>query len=182
MHRNQRYQIPKALRQVTLWVHPEGRVIGSLFLNFHTKNGAGVEDPFDALNEPTPFLALQRTDPEELRFYNKRAIVRVEYQVEDHEEEEEPPPEGVTMLRCQLSMMDGSLIEGTVQQQLPPSRARLYDYLNMANERFAKLYMEDGYACLVNKSYIVCVSHLDDRRGVELQRLTDEMTMDETYA
>ena len=39
MHHNHRYMIPKALRQVTLWVHPEGRVIGSLFLSFHTKNG-----------------------------------------------------------------------------------------------------------------------------------------------
>ena len=35
MQRNHRYTIPKALRQVTLWVHPEGRVIGSLFLSFH---------------------------------------------------------------------------------------------------------------------------------------------------
>jgi hypothetical protein len=101
--------------------------------------------------------------------------------VEEQEEEEELPQEDITVLRCQLSMMDGSLIQGTVQQQLPPSRARLYDYLNMANERFARLYMEDGSVCLVNKSYIVCVSHLDDRRGVELQRLTDAMTMDETY-
>ena len=42
MHHNHRYMIPKALRQVTLWVHPEGRVIGSLFLSFHTKNGPGL--------------------------------------------------------------------------------------------------------------------------------------------
>lgn len=176
MYRNQGYKIPKALRQVTLWVHPEGRVIGSLFLNFHTKNGAGVEDPFDVLNEPMPFLALQRADPENLRFYNKRSIVRVEYQ-----EEQEPPEEGVTTLSCQLSMMDGSLIAGTVRHVLPPGRSRLYDYLNLANERFAKLYMEDGYVCLVHKTYIVCVSHLDDQHSVELPRLTDEVAMDVTY-
>jgi hypothetical protein len=177
MHRNRQYQIPKALRQVTLWIHQEGRVIGSLFLSLHTKSGAGLEDPFDALHEPTPFLALQCTAPHGLRFYNKQAIVRVEYQ-----EEEASSWESATMLCCQLSMMDGSRLEGTVRHPLPPSRARLYDYLNMTEERFAKLYMEDGSVCLVNKSYIVCVSPLDDRCEPELQRLTAAVGLDETYA
>ena len=31
MQNNHRYMIPKAQQQVTLWVHPEGRVRGSLF-------------------------------------------------------------------------------------------------------------------------------------------------------
>src|ERR1044071_1435069 len=99
MQRNHRYTIPKALRQVTLWVHPEGRVIGSLFLSYHTKHGPGMEDPCTVINDPAPFLVLQRTAPEELRFYNKRAIIRVEYQ-----EEMPPPQEGVKTLHCQLSL------------------------------------------------------------------------------
>jgi hypothetical protein len=109
MHRNHRYTIPKVLRQVTLWVHPEGRVIGSLFLSFHTKNGPGVEDPCAVLNEAAPFVVLQRAEPEELRFYNKRAIVRVEYREEEILIEE---GDGVKTLHCQMSLMDGSLIEG----------------------------------------------------------------------
>jgi len=149
--------IPKALRQVTLWVHPEGRVIGSLFLSFHTKNGPGLEDPCAVLNDAAPFFVLQRAEPEDLRFYNKRAIVRVEYQ-----EEETPSEEGagIKTLHCQVSLMDGSLIEGVVRYPLPPSHERLYDYLNLSKERFAKLYLEDGSICLVNKAYIVCVSQL----------------------
>lgn len=184
MHRNHRYQLPKALRQVTLWVHPEGRVRGSLFLNFHTKNGAGVEHPCDALNEPTPFLALQCTDPAELRFYNKRAIVRVEYQ-EEERGEEESVQESVTTLRCRFVMMDGSLIEGTVRHPLPPSHARLYDYLNMANGHFVQLYLDNGSVCLVQKSYIVSVSHLD-ACDVEMrcgaQRQTEAVEGDERSA
>jgi hypothetical protein len=30
MQNNHRYMIPKAQQEVTLWVHPEGRVRGSL--------------------------------------------------------------------------------------------------------------------------------------------------------
>jgi hypothetical protein len=179
MHHNQRYMIPKTLRQVTLWVHPEGRVIGSLFLSFHTKNGPGVEDPCAVLNEAASFLVLQRAEPEELRFYNKRAIIRVEYP-----EEETPSEEGtgIKTLHCQVSLMDGSLIEGVVRYPLPPNHERLYDYLNLSKERFAKLYLEDGNVCLVNKAYIVCVSHLTAADEVEPRWLPEAVEISETSA
>jgi hypothetical protein len=175
MPSNHRYKIPKALRQVTLWVHPEGRVIGSLFLSYHTKNGPGMEDPCTVINDAAPFLVLQRTDPEELRFYNKRAIIRVEYQ-----EAATPPQEGVKTLHCQLSLMDGSRIGGIVRHLLPPSHARLYDYLNIADEQFAKLYLEDGNVCLVNKAYVVCGSPFTAQPGVEPRWLPYVVEIGET--
>jgi hypothetical protein len=177
MHRQHRYAIPKVLRPVTLWVHPEGRVVGSLFLSFHTKNGPGMEDPCTVLNEAAPFLVLRRAEPDELRFYNKSAIVRVEYQEEEALLEES---EGITTLHCQVSLMDGSLIAGVVQYPLPPSHERLYDYLNLSKERFAKLSLGGGNICLVNKAYIVCVSHL--QYGVEPHRLPEAVESSETSA
>jgi hypothetical protein len=179
MHHNHRYTIPKALRQVTLWVHPEGSVIGSLFLSFHTKNGPGVEDPCAILNEPAPFLVLQCTEPEDFRFYNKRAIVRAEYREEETSIEENT---GIKTLHCQVSLMDGSLIVGVVRYPLPPSHERLYDYLNLSKERFVKLYLEDGSVCLVNKAYIVCVSHLTTQQGVEPHWLPEVIEIGETSA
>ena len=179
MQNNHRYMIPKALQQVTLWVHPEGRVIGSLFLSFHTKHGSGMEDPFAVLNEAAPFLVLQRAEPEELRFYNKRAIVRVEYQKEEVPVEEDG---GIKTLHCQVSLMDGSVIAGAVRYLLPPSHERLYDYLNLSKEQFAKLYLEDGGICLVNKAYIVCVSHLTARPGIESGWLPEAVEIGETPA
>lgn len=165
-----RFKVPKKLRQVTLWIHPEGRVAGSLFLSLQTKSGAGVEDPLEVVNEQAPFVVLQREAPEELRFYNKSSIVSIEYQ-----EEQAPPAAGVQPLHCRLSMMDGSLIEGTVRRALPPSRSRLYDYINMANERFMKLYMEDGNVCLVNKAYIVYAMHLDEASAMSTNWLSSDM-------
>jgi hypothetical protein len=175
MPSNYRYKIPKALRQVTLWAHPEGRIVGSLFLSFHTRNSLGAEDPSTVMNEATPFLVLQRTDPEGLRFYNKKAIIRVEYQ-----EEEAPSQEGMTTLHCQMSLMDGSYIEGSIRCVLPPDHARLYDYLNLAHEQFAKLYLEDGRVCLVNKAYVMCVSPLTSQGRAAPGRLSEAVELGET--
>ena len=72
-------KIPKKLKLVTLWVHPEGRVVGSLFLRPQSANRAGEEEPLEVLNTADPFLVLKRDQPDELRFYNKSSVVRVEY-------------------------------------------------------------------------------------------------------
>jgi hypothetical protein len=151
-------KIPKKLRQVSLWIHPEGQVIGSLFLKGQTKRPGSVEEPLTVLNEPSPFLVMQREAPDELRFYNKASIVRVEYQ-----EEKPLSRPGLKPLHCRLDMMDGALIEGSVWRELPPRYSRLYDYLNISSERFMKLHVEDDNVCLVNKAYIVCVTHLHER-------------------
>ncbi|MGE3540163.1 MAG: hypothetical protein AB7N91_22335 [Candidatus Tectimicrobiota bacterium] len=171
---NERYKIPKTLRQVTLWVHPEGPVVGSLFLSLYTKNSLGAEDPATVMNEATPFLVLRQTDPEEFRFYNKKAIIRVEYP-----QEEDPPEEGMTTLYCQMTLMDGSYIEGMVRCVLPPDHARLYDYLNLAHEQFAKLHLEDGRVCLVNKAYVMSVAPLTPQARAEPRYPSDAVEIDE---
>jgi hypothetical protein len=144
-----RFRIPKLLRQVTLWIHPEGRVVGSLFVSPSGAGRGDTGDPLEALNEQVPFVVLQRESPAELRFYNKNSIVSVEYQEETAHEANDVRP-----IDCTLFMMDGSRVDGTVRRVLPPTRSRLYDYLNLA-ERFAKLDLEAGRMLVVNKAYIV---------------------------
>lgn len=169
MHWTSQFRIPKKLKQVTLWIHPEGRLVGSLFLNLRSKNYTGEEEPLEVLNQADPFLVCKREDPDELRFYNKTAIVRIEYH-----EDTLPSAEGVEPLPCRLSMMDGSIIDGSIRRLLPPGRARLYDYLNMDDEQFAKLHVGDGNICLVNKSYVVCVTPLNVSGSDETKRPQDE--------
>ena len=174
MYWTSQLRIPKKLKQVTLWVHPEGRLVGSLFLNLQSKNYTGGEEPLEVLNQTDPFLVCKRDDPAELRFYNKASIVRVEYQ-----EETLPPSEGVEPLQCRLYMMDGAVIEGHIRRLLPPGRSRLYDYLNMDDEQFVKLYVGDGNICLVNKSYIVCATPLSASKSDDT-KLHDEWEPDDT--
>jgi hypothetical protein len=145
-------KIPKKLKQITLWVHPDGRVVGSLFLRPQSPNTPGEEEPLEVLNTADPFLVLKRDDSDELRFYNKSSVVRVEY-----DEDNALPLPSVEPLPCTLHLMDGSLIAGTIRKALPPDRSRLFDYLNLPNEQFVKIYCEDGTVCVVNKSYITCV-------------------------
>ena len=148
-------KIPKKLKEVTLWVHPEGRVIGALFLREQSVHHAGEEDPLEVLNQPEHFVVLQRDRPEELRFYNRASIIRVEYPGAWPSDDAEAK---ATPLPCQLHMMDGSLIAGTIHEPLPPEHSRLFDYLNRSSERFARIYLDDQTTCLVNKAYIIQVS------------------------
>lgn len=152
---NEILKVPKKLKPVTLWVHPEGRVRGSLYLREQSPDHAGPEQPLEVLNQCNPFVVIKREEPDELRFYNMRSIIRVEY------EAEHGPPTDIPQQRCQVQMMDGSFINGAIREQLPPARARLLDYLNRSDECFIKMHMDEGIIYLINKAYIIHV-HVDD--------------------
>jgi hypothetical protein len=151
---NDSLKIPKIKRQVSMWVHPEGQVIGSLFLRTQSVNHAGVEEPIEVLNKDKAFIVLDKEEPGQIRFYNRNAIIRVEY-----EEETKPFAEAEQkIIPCQLTMMDGALFNGEIRETLAPDRARLFDYLNHGKARFLKLYTDTNQVCLVNKSYIINVA------------------------
>lgn len=151
----QALRVPKNLRPVVLWIHPEGKVVGSLFVHRQSPHRPGEEQPLDVLNRADPFVVLLRDEPEEVRFYNRASIVRVEI-----EETARPPLEGMRLRSCALHMMDGSLIEGTVMKSLPPDRARLFDLLNEP-EPFVKIYQDGQGAVLINKAYVMYVDEAD---------------------
>lgn len=146
-------KVPKIRKQVNLWVHPEGLIVGSLFVREQSIHHSGSEEPIEALNEENPFIVLHRENPAHLRFYNRNAIVRVEY--EDKNATVNPQQQ---IIACQLNMMDGSLLSGEIRETLAPDRARLFDYLNQENGRFIKLHVDDSQICLVNISYIINVT------------------------
>jgi hypothetical protein len=149
-------KIPKTRKAVTMWVHPEGRVSGSIFLFEGHGERRDAEDPLDVMNMSSPFIAVERNGGDEFRFYNKRSVVRVEYGDPDHDKQADS-----TTLRCSIQMMDGSLLEGTIREVLPPWGARLYDYINSEGHRFLRLETEKGNVCLLNKSYVVHIAPLE---------------------
>lgn len=144
--------IAKAQRQVEMWVHPEGLVKGAIFVRVGEDNMT-QEDPRYVLNADKPFLVLYRDKPEEVRFYNRSAIIRVEF------EDKKPADSSVTVIPCRINMMDGSVIDGEIIEMLPPDHARLYDYLNQAQDRFIRLYTGKTQVCMVNKNYIIQVTN-----------------------
>ncbi len=139
-------KLPTKQKKVQLWVHPGGPVIGSLFIH-HNKDGKD-EAVLDILNHNDPFVVFQVDTPNEIRFYNRQSIIRIEYSDKD------VIAQSAQTLFCTIHMMDGTVIEGTIKEALPPEYARLYDYLNKQDNRFLKIYAGNDEICLINKSYI----------------------------
>jgi hypothetical protein len=150
-------KIPTRLKRLTLWIHPEGKIDASLFLNLQGKHGVEEDEILDTLNQRIPFLVLKREDFHDVCFYNKAFIIRVGYH-----EEIRPQPIGNTSLPCRLHLSDGSVVDGAVKEALRPESSRLVDYLNLADEPFARIHLATGNVCLVNKAYIFSVTPLND--------------------
>ncbi|WP_018233607.1 hypothetical protein [Thioalkalivibrio thiocyanodenitrificans] len=154
---NNALKIPKKLKDVKIWIHPEGPVVGGIFLHCQSDRHDGPEQPVEAMNGPEPFFVLRGRGGDDIRFYNKNAVVRLEYTAET----DESPPSGCVSLRSRLHLMDGSTLEGVIRELLVPEHARLFDYVNIFEDRFVRLFMEDNLVALVNKAYIVRVTPLD---------------------
>jgi hypothetical protein len=148
-------KVPKQQIPITLWIHPEGFVLGSMFVHLPGADALHAEQPWDVINEPADFVAIKRDDPDEVRFYNKSSIVRMQYASEATPASHDGQP-----LSCQITMMDGSLIDGEICKATPVERSRLYDYMNDTGERFLKL-RAGGEVLLVNKSYVVYIRASD---------------------
>ena len=155
-------KVSKKLCPVTLWVHPEGRVVGSLFLREQGPDYGGTEQPLQVLNRCQSFLVFKVDDPDELRFYNIKSVIRVELESDGSD-----PSMDIEPMLCHLHMMDGSLLHGTIFESLPPEHARLLDYLNRGEENFIKVHVENDLIYLINKSYInhVHVAGIGDVEG-----------------
>ncbi|HEB57047.1 MAG TPA: hypothetical protein ENI98_12250 [Gammaproteobacteria bacterium] len=150
---NELFRVPKNKRQARLWVHPDGQVIGSIFVLAQSSLHAGEEEPIEALNGDAPFIVISLEDPEQLRFYNRNSVLRLEYT------EEPSITTSIAVIDCQIHMMDGAIINGNIQEALPQNKSRLFDYLNRTDERFIKLYTDEKEICLINKSYINYVTN-----------------------
>ncbi|SEP90638.1 hypothetical protein SAMN05421693_11021 [Ectothiorhodospira magna] len=147
-------KIPKKLIPVKIWVHPDGLVmgeVGEIFVHLQSYHQQGEEEPVEVMNNTDAFLAMRSRTSGELRFYNKHAVVRLEHEVSPNWEE----PEFITRLGARLYLMDGSLLQGTIREILPPESSRLYDYINIFENRFIRLFLSDQVVTLVNKAYIV---------------------------
>jgi len=148
-------RILKRRLPVTLWVHPEGRVVGNIFLHVRGDELRESEATESVLNETTEFLVVERRHPDETRFYNKHAIVRVDYVDPDHADSAGAP------LTCTVTLMDGLELQGEIWKAMPMERSRLYDYLNATSDRFLELRLAGGQRSLINKSYVVSISPRD---------------------
>lgn len=145
------YRIRKREEPAMLWVHPDGPVRGTLYVQEQSDRADRPEHPIEVLNSQQPFIVLRCHDPDEARFYSKRAIVRAHHDPMPGES----GPDDATVVPCELRLMDGSSLSGTIREFMVPEHRRLFDYLNQEGQPFLRLHLDDGGICLVNKAYIV---------------------------
>jgi len=169
-------KVPKQQMPVSLWVHPEGRVLGHMFLSIPDPDSRGRERPEDVLNSRLDFLVFKLQNSNQIRFYNKSSIVRVEYNdaqmARDYSAQPRP---------CRITMMDGALLDGEICKALSAETSRLYDYLNDAAERFLPVTLSGANVALVNKAYIVSVSPLEGILG-PLQPRSSTVRVDDSLS
>ncbi|MDZ7827841.1 MAG: hypothetical protein U5R48_19540 [Gammaproteobacteria bacterium] len=114
---NEYYKILKRQEPVTLWVHPDGPVKGMLYLQQRSDRSERTEQPIEVLNRDMPFVVLHCENPAETRFYGKRAIVRVHHEAMTDELDELD----LTVIPCELRLMDGSSLKGRIREFLCPN-------------------------------------------------------------
>ena len=141
-------KVPKQERELEFWIHPQGRVVGSIYVREQSENHDGEESPLELFNRPDSFLVIHRGDTDEFRFYNKASIIRAKL------DNTEPEQSGHGEIACQMHMMDGSLLRGELRGNFAPDQSRFYDYLNADNGPFLCLYQDDNKIVLINKNYI----------------------------
>ena len=148
--------VPKKRVPVTLWIHPEGPVQGLMFIHLPDCASGREEQPADVINETADFLVIEREGRDEIRFYNKSSIVRLQYANDLFLAVDEGRPQS-----CRITMMDGSLIDAEIFKVTPEDRSRLYDCMNDTSERFLKVRPGGSEVMLINKSYVVYISTLE---------------------
>lgn len=149
------FKVPKQPLAVTLWVHPEGRVLGDLFVREQGLHHAGLETIDELMNQSQPFVVVYRDDLDEFRFYNKSSIVRVEY-----DSPTDKLNDGGDSLDSECHMMDGSVITGIIKGDFPADQRRLYDHMNNEDFQFIPLRQDHSGLCLINKNYIIYTKSL----------------------
>ena len=151
--------VPKTLKPVRLWVHPEGPVLGSLYLHCPANGALPDELPIELLNEPAPFLVCNCGEEQyaQTRFYSKSAITRIDY-----EDAKEEASSARVQIGAEFQLMDGAVFRGEIREDLPPDRQRLLDYMNVHTDRFVRVFLKGGGVTLINKAYIMRVVPLDD--------------------
>ncbi|MGH8502845.1 MAG: hypothetical protein ACREVE_10330 [Gammaproteobacteria bacterium] len=170
---NDTLKIPKKLQQLELYVYPDGKVIGSIYLHLQSSRHTGEEKPEEMVNQPEPFLVVRCKEPDSFRIYNKKFIIWIKYHNNEQAQEStalmrlgpdrhmldlSAEMAGFVRLNCQLYLVDRSKLSGVIEEFLPPGHQRLFDFVNNNASAFVKLYLESGEICLVNKAYIVRLS------------------------
>jgi hypothetical protein len=150
-------RIEKARVPVTVTLMSGARVAGEMFVQPHSRHQPGPEEPRDVLNDPEPYFPLATAWGDTLLIAKEqvRDVESTDVQVTDP-----MLRAGLLAAVVEVSLVDGTVLCGSMLLEISSGRARLLDSLNTFGERFVALYMTSG-ARLINRRLIQYVRPLD---------------------
>lgn len=132
------------------------QIAGDIYLLLAAETHNGPESPLDLMNRDEAFFVVMQ-DGERPVILAKSQVLYL--RLPPQPAIDDPVRESAAgHLRLDLELSDGTAVEGLVAFELPPSRPRMLDFLNLVPGFFA---METaGATVLLNKSHIRTVSPL----------------------
>jgi hypothetical protein len=128
----------------------------TVFLAEFASNHSGPERISDLLNGGTDFVPAIDLESGRVTFLGRQGIAAARV---EREWESEPGMAATSEHAVQVTLVDGTVLRGTVGFAFPPERSRLLDYLNGAPP-FVRLSEKDHVA-LINKRHIAQVAPLE---------------------
>ena len=138
----------KFRNKATITLSDGRRLDVNFFLSHHSAHHSGSETIYDVLSSVLSFISLQDIHLNEVLFVAKAQIVSVEL----------PDREVVSSLylrelQIQVEMLNGEVIDGEILIDMPQTKPRLSDFLNLPH-KFLYVHREQ-VDIVVNKGYIV---------------------------
>jgi hypothetical protein len=146
-------RVEKFKREATVLTSVGTRLDVNFFLSHVADSHLGNELVLDILNSGRAFIPLEDVHSEEIIFLNKDRVMAVELAERDLVSQFL----GETEVWVWVELVNGDLIDGFLSLDMPPTRSRLSDHLNLTPQ-FIYLCRHD-YDYVINKSYILSVKH-----------------------
>lgn len=153
------YRIAKERIAVVVHTMRGEAIVGDLFVQAHARHRTGPEDAPDVMNDDEPFFPLAvEGGPTLLVAKDRVRLLEVEERGAGDDAADAVP--GARLTPIELTLDDGSTVEGSIYLEQTFGRPRLLDFLNRARSRFLTLYAGDGVR-LVNRRLIERVRPLE---------------------
>lgn len=129
-----------------------------LYLAEHAARHTGAEHPSDVLNGNDLFIPARHRDEGQYLLFQRTEVmvISVAAKYEERQVDEGESEEGATTVDLELTLEDGTRVEGSISYWRPPGQRRLQDYLN-TSEQFVRI-REGDTVHVVNRDKIVSVS------------------------
>ena len=125
------YRIEKIKRDLSVTLKNGTKLDGEIFLRPVSRYRSRPEEPTDLLNDAEPFFVLMRNG--EVVLVPKASVSHAETPVHHEDEDLEVAALGVPV---EVTLLDGSLCEGSIFLETRFDRPRLLDFLNSYPHRF----------------------------------------------